>query len=325
MSTRWQVLRDPDWGLRLARLKARLADQTGRPLVLLLGSSRAAAGLRPDRMVSTWTSRSPMVFNFARRGVGPMVSLLYLQRLLDEGVRPDWVLLEFWPFFLSTNNVFGRDDAVFDVRRLQWRDRAAVERDLLNGREQMRLWLRFQLVPWFWQRGILMSYFAPDWGKPEQFTENFWAETDEWGWRDVRALTHDRYGRAVEWARPQVKEMVDGFALDPAAGRRVSDILERCREEVIPVSLLYLPESSDLRSWYSASMLEQTDAYLRSLEQRFAVPVVDARDWVADQYFFDTHHLGADGAAVFSQQLAEATGVPVAGQPLAVHESIRRQ
>jgi len=130
MSTkRGQILRDPDWANRLSRLEQRVAERPQAPLVLVLGSSRAGLGLRPDHMMAAWRPDSPIVFNFSRRGFGPMVSLLYLRRLLDEGIQPDWVVLEIWPVFLSSDNVFGRDDETLDVRRVQWRDRAAVERD----------------------------------------------------------------------------------------------------------------------------------------------------------------------------------------------------
>jgi hypothetical protein len=322
MSTRWQALRDPDWGSRLARLEARLSERPGRPLLLVLGSSRAGVGIRPDELLLKWSSDSPVAFNFARRGFGPMVSLLYLRRLLDEGIRPDWVLVEFWPFFLASNNVFGRDDGMLDPRRLQWRDRAAVERDANDGRAQMHLWMRLQLVPWFWHRSILMGYFAPRWGNVQKFGEDFWAETDEWGWREVRSLTHDRFAREVERQRPELERMVESFALDPTASRRLSDILELSRENGIPISLLYMPESSDLRAGYSSSMLEQVNAYLQSLEQRYAVPVIDARDWMPDECFGDIHHLTTTGATLFSRRLAEVTGLPQEGRPLAASGAV---
>ena len=111
MSTkRWEILRDPDWGMRLNRLETRIKEHPERPLLLVLGSSRAGLGLGPDQMMSTWQPESPLVFNFCRRGFGPMVSLLYLQRIIEEGIRPDWIVFELWPPFLTDNNIFGRDD-----------------------------------------------------------------------------------------------------------------------------------------------------------------------------------------------------------------------
>src|SRR5262249_43103134 len=39
----------------------------------------------------------PVVFNLARGGSSPLLNLLTLQRLLADGIRPDWVLLEIFP------------------------------------------------------------------------------------------------------------------------------------------------------------------------------------------------------------------------------------
>ncbi len=62
---------EPDHTMRLARLEARLREGAGRPLVLVLGSSRAANGVRPSAIgdVSGDSSRrAPVVFNFATLG-----------------------------------------------------------------------------------------------------------------------------------------------------------------------------------------------------------------------------------------------------------------
>src|ERR1051326_3542892 len=230
MSTaRGQILRDPDWGIRLGRLEKRLAERPEAPLVLILGSSRVGLGLRPDKMMDAWRPQSPTVFNFSRRGFGPMVSLLYLRRILDEGIRPDWVLLEIWPAFLSSDNIFGRDDETLDVRRLQWSDRDLVTRDAKNGAELIRLWLQVQPFPWYWHRSVLICYFAPKWGPPVPFGDDFWAATDDWGWRDLPNLGHERFERFVERAE-DITGVLERLDVNPVAARRISDLLKICNE-----------------------------------------------------------------------------------------------
>jgi hypothetical protein len=314
-TTRWQILRDPDWGIRLRRLEARIAERQSDRLLLLLGSSRAGLGIRPDHMMSAWQPRSPMVFNFCRRGFGPMVALLYLRRILDEGIRPDWIVLEIWPPFLTDNNIFGRDDATLDPRRLQWRDRALVERDAKNGSELMRLWLEVQWVPWYWHRTVLLGYFAPEWGPPVPFGDDFWATTDQWGWRGIPRFGHEKFQRFVEKG-VEFKGVLEVLDVTPAAERRISDFLTLCKDNKIPVSVLYMPESSALRGWYPAAVRQRIDEYLHGLRAQFGAPLIDARDWMPDEYFGDTHHLTEEGAALFSRHLAEVIGVPVKGEPL---------
>jgi hypothetical protein len=77
-----------------------------------------------------------------------------------------------------------------------------------------------------------------------------------------------------------------------------------------------MPESSPLRSWYSPAARERIDQYLRGLGKQFGAPLIDARDWMADEYFSDTHHLTSEGAALFSRHLAEVIGTPTKGRPL---------
>jgi hypothetical protein len=316
MSTeRWQILRDPDWGRRLERLETRIEERPDRPLVLVLGSSRAGLGLRPDQMMSTWQPQSPLVFNFCRRGFGPMVSLLYLRRILEEGIRPDWVVFELWPPFLNGNNIFGRDDETLDPRRLQWRDRRAVERDAKDGPRLMRMWMQFQLVPWYWHRSVLLGYFAPKWGPPVPYGDDFWADTDEWGWRETPETEHKHFERFVAKGE-EFKQVLESLKVTPQAKRRIGDFLMICKQNKIPVSVLYMPESSPLRSWYPATVREQIDEFLHGLRADFGAPLIDARDWMADQYFGDTHHLTAEGAVLFSRRLAQVVGTPVRGEPL---------
>src|SRR5262249_43309369 len=92
-------LRDPPYGHKLARLREQLAEQPGRPLALVLGSSRSLMGVRPDLLTDRHQpeEQQPLVFNFALAGSDPTHELLTIHRLLGEGVRPRWVLIEVPP------------------------------------------------------------------------------------------------------------------------------------------------------------------------------------------------------------------------------------
>src|SRR4051812_9913784 len=92
-------LTDPRYGCRLRTLQARRAAEPHRPLVLALGSSRTEVGLRPELMPPS--TDGPLVFNLARGGTSQVMNLLTLRRLLADGVRPDWLLLEVLPACLA--------------------------------------------------------------------------------------------------------------------------------------------------------------------------------------------------------------------------------
>ena len=94
-------IRDPEFGYRLLRLREQGASAPDRPLFLILGSSRTLSGICPPALPG-WPADAgpePRVFNFSLLGAGPVRELLTLRRLLADGHRPDWLLLEVWPPF----------------------------------------------------------------------------------------------------------------------------------------------------------------------------------------------------------------------------------
>src|SRR5205823_3969902 len=88
-------LRDPEYGRRLATLRARLAERgPGRKLVLMLGSSRVGVNVRPALLAANQpaSGQEAVVFNFGLCGARPVMELLCLERLLADGIHPDTLL-----------------------------------------------------------------------------------------------------------------------------------------------------------------------------------------------------------------------------------------
>src|SRR5438128_3769067 len=83
------AIRDPEFESRLERLRARQAEMPGRPLVLVIGSSRTGYGLDARRLSEANEGSGALVFNFGISGSGPLFQLVSLRRLLDAGVRPE--------------------------------------------------------------------------------------------------------------------------------------------------------------------------------------------------------------------------------------------
>ena len=92
------------------------------------------------------------------------------------------------------------------------------------------------------------------------------------------------------------------FQVATDEARAVREFLDLCRRRKIGVTLVLMPESSAFRSWYSPQATARLDAFLADLRRDGGVAVVDARDWVADQGFFDGHHLLASGALTFTRR-----------------------
>jgi hypothetical protein len=65
-----------------------------------------------------------------------------------------------------------------------------------------------------------------------------------------------------------------------------------------------LPESSEFRSWYAPAVEQMSVRRFAELGSRPGVRLINARDWVADEYLGDGFHLVPQGAEAFTRRLA---------------------
>lgn len=161
----WNVaLRDPLWGRKLAVMRERIAAEPGRPLVAVLGSSRTALGVKMGSSpeMELRDAQSPIVFNLGVMGAGPVSQLMYLRRLLAEGIKPDRVLLEIHPLLLHEGRGWGELD-VLDVNRLAWSDLSTLERYVYDPASLRWRWFRSRLAPCISHRVLFQMELAPKW------------------------------------------------------------------------------------------------------------------------------------------------------------------
>ena len=111
-------VRDPEFAAKVERLRARRVEQPDRPLILVLGSSRAEFGLYSDDLSATAGPSSPLIFNFAVGGCGPLLQQVFLERLLKEGLRPDFVFVEVPPLLLVSWHRSAGEEKLLDGARL---------------------------------------------------------------------------------------------------------------------------------------------------------------------------------------------------------------
>ena len=319
----WPVLRDPDWGNRIVRLDELVDAKPHKPLLVVLGSSHTALGLRPDILMDTWShaGESPLVFNFSRLGNGPLFELLYLHRLLERGIRPDWLIVEIWPILLDDSALDGREDERLDIHRLQSGDWPVLARHSALHDRLFDKWWWDDLTPWYSQRSVLIGYFAPGWKPFEPFSDRLFAGLDPWGWREWKAMNRQRYRKEAARSIRSWSNRLASLRISARADREMREILELCRQQTIAVSLLLMPESSDLRRSYSASSRRTLLGYLTTLGDEYGAPLIDTGDWAPDAAFGDADHLMASGADDFSRRLAELTGPPRVGRALALRHA----
>jgi hypothetical protein len=317
---------DPNFTLRLRALRERMAEAPGRPLAVFIGSSRAAGGVVPDAIApESSMSRDPVIFNFALVGAGPIRHLMTLRRLCASGLQPDWLFLEVWapglpqiPPFSDESTVFGPDVYWPDITvaaRLYGRP-WKVAGTVLEARAAPAIHYRLQLLTRYAHE--LLPYDSPP---PEILSARFaWCTLDRSGWL---RLFYDRPGpeqfaRELEGTRRAIQPLVaERFRISPVADKALRSLLDECRARRIRTALFLMPEHSAMRGWYLSSTRATERAYLGRLRDEYGVPVIDAREWLADEDFVDSCHLLPRGARHFSERFGRVVYRPLlAGQSL---------
>lgn len=294
-------LRDPEYGKRLSRLHDRVAENPDRPLVLVLGSSRAAMGVRPGAL----DNRSgPMLFNFALAGSGPVMELMAFRRAMADGVKPSAVLIEYWPAFLREDSGYA-EDARIDPARLCPRDRPLIREYFRDPDGTERVMRRHRLNPWYEHRRALLNQLAPRWLPTSQRTEAIWDKIDDWGWLPGHDVVSDAqresaFKGTIEYYRP----LFQAYEVSPVADRALRQLIAEVRERGLPVALVYLPESTRFRTLMPPAAVTRADTHLQSVCADLVIPLIDLRTWAPDEMMPDGFHLMQHGAAEFTKTLA---------------------
>jgi hypothetical protein len=315
---RWRAdLRDPEYGCKLARLRACLAAGPDRPLLLALGSSRTDLGFRPDVLhdLRLPDGREVVCFNFGLTGAEPLEQLVALNRLLGAGVRPRWVLIEIRPTVLQANAAI--EDALA-AECLSWSDLGRIRSYCSRPAAVYARWGAAAVLPCFSHRLCFMSRYAPDWLPRQSRLDYIWNGLDANGW------FRPPEGRAAPGADPHqnASKRAAGFAIGVLADGCLRELVALCRREGIGPVFVVMPEATEFRSAYPPGSREPIDAYLTSLSRNCQVPLIDARDWIDDRDFFDTQHLLAEGGRRFTERLGREVLEPMlAGCPVIAQDA----
>jgi hypothetical protein len=301
--------RDPVFGYKAARLLRRTVAAEVRPLtVVMLGTSRTAYGLQGRKLeerLRRELGRPIVAFNFGIPAGGPLTELLTLKRLLKSGVRPDFVLIEVIPPFLAGQPEAPREVFRFCPARMALGELPLLERYGMPHQLLRQACCTSWPVPWYAHRFDILSWAAPAW-VPVQVRQDWSRSTDESGWGPftTRDSSPARCRYAVERTKEEYAGYFKNFRLGGPSCQALHDLMELCRAEALPTALVLMPEGTDFRSWYTPPIWVQIQAFLEELKRKYAVPLINARDWVADEDFYDSHHMFPHGAAVFSERFA---------------------
>ena len=299
-------LRDPEYGLRLKSLRERRRQFPDRRLTVILGSSRTAMGIRPDVYEATLDEPldAPLLFNMSMSGAGPILQLMMLERLLADGVRPDALLLEYWPALLRGDGPY-REDRRVNAERLRASDDPIIA-EYFTDPEATRTRMRAdRLLPAWYHRRALLEQHWPSALPWSERTDGAWSTLDGWGWLPGRKT----YTAAqVERGWPHVAgfygPLFHGYGIAALADRALRACFARCRELGIEMSWIALPESARFRTLMTPDAIRFSDEHRTRLQSEWNVPFVDGRAWADDAALPDGFHLTQDGATAFTRKLA---------------------
>jgi hypothetical protein len=300
---------DQEFGRRLALLRQRQAEEPGRPLMLLVGSSRTVMSFLPEKLppLRTTSGEQALPFNFSHLGAGPAMNLLEVRRLLRNGIRPQWLVVEVMPSQL------GDDNQTVVISTASASD-LSVTRRYRNPWQVYGYFVRNQLVPCYKHRMYLAHHAVPAWVPPADWEKNdipLGALGGDYAWQAVANTTPDEVRLRTERARVGYFPTLQNLRVVDMSDRAMRELLELCRGQGIAVALLLTPEGSAFQNWYSPEARRCVDDYCDAVSREYGVPLIDGRDWLDDTAFADSHHVTLAGAEAFTQRLGREVLQPL--------------
>jgi hypothetical protein len=310
------AVRDPEFAVREARLVGHIRRTPDAPLLLMLGSSRTELALQAGRLSDAAAGGKAVVFNFGMPGCGPLMQLVCLRRLLDKGICPDKLFVEVMPPMLSWEQGAPIEERMLDGSRLSAREAAGLWPYFEQPRRLLWKWGLAQCLAGYCRRAAwcrALSFGVSEPGTDPRAPDYL---MDSHGWQQ-RLATVDAEQRSAltRLARDQYDGALLHFEVAPQAQRALLDLLALCRSEGVEVTLVLMPEGTAFRALYPPEANDRLEQFLVELCREEHAKLVDARYWVDDGDFTDSHHVLAHGAEVFSNRFqAEVLRPTLAGQ-----------
>lgn len=294
--------RDPEYAVREQRLLARLAGGE-RPLWLALGSSRTQLGLQAAKLDAHDDRQAPLVFNFGMPGCGPLLQRVCFERLLARGVRPAKLFVEVNPALFAWRGGEPMEERMLDGARLSPAELARVLPYYSEPRRVLGKWAWAWFLPCHRRSAELRRLMAG--GQAASDADAADHLMDKYGWQHVPApVDAARRRELTKMAADQYDGALSRFEPGSAQRKLLDELLARCRQESIQAVLVLMPEGTSFERLYGPQSEPALKQLLAELSRKHDVAVIDARRWVADEFFSDGHHLLPDGATAFTDRFA---------------------
>lgn len=256
--------------------------------IVITGSSRALAHYDP-RTIQTITGKS--AYNLGRNGSQTDMQVAFLKAYLAHNQKPEVVIHNLDAFsFVTTHEVY---DPVEYTPYL-------YDRNLYDALHKINpnIW-KTRYIPLYgyvvedskfaWMLGL--KGFAGVSPREDYFL-GFNPRTTKWSEDFQKLKAHNPNGVS--------------FQIEPGGIRDVEELISICRENGIKLILVYSPEYSEIQKF--TTNRDRIFSEFHRLADPAGVPLWDFSNWqhAGDtNYFQNSQHLNADGAAAFSADLAK--------------------
>ena len=283
--------------------------------IVITGSSRALAHYDP-RIIEAIAGHT--AFNLGRNGSQTDMQVAFLKAYLAHNRKPDVVIHNLDAFtFVTTREVY--DPVEYTPYLYDHELYSALQKINPNIWKSRYLPLYGYVVEDINFSWILGVKGFTGWSPPEDYFLGFNPRSKKWT-DDFQHLKANNPNGVR-------------FDIEPAGVEDVEELIRVCRENGIQLIFVYSPEYVEMQS-LTRNRVEIFSRF-HGLAERFGVPLWDYSDWRYSghqEFFQNSQHLNADGAAVFSSDMAErlkeylATRRPVAGNSpaAATHSGVRR-
>jgi hypothetical protein len=255
--------------------------------VIISGSSRAAYHYDP-RTIETLTGRS--AFNIGRAGSQTDVQLAVLKAYLEHNRKPRLIVHNLDAFsFVSSRKIY--DPALY-VPYLSDKEiygpLAQIEPDIAKSRYLPLYGYVVEDMGFTWIQGLkALVGISP---KQDYFLG---FSPRDYKWSDDFSNFKAGNPHGVS------------FAIEPSGVRALEQLIEVCRKNGIPLVFVYSPEFIGMQEM--TNNRAEIFAQFQELASRYHVPLWDYSNWKFDgdrDFFYNSQHLNAPGAALFSEDLA---------------------
>ncbi|MGE3805206.1 MAG: hypothetical protein AB7K24_11085 [Gemmataceae bacterium] len=303
-------LRDPLFWTKLFRFQGRLASSPRSLSIACFGSSRTIYGL-PGQVVEQTLAqeleRDVVVGNLGVWGAGPIAQRLHIERLLASGVLPDVIVLEILPVHFTAAPQ-PQELLLFPEQDQSWQDRKLLAG---FGKPPDAEWWSTVLLPAYHQRATIMSKLYPSLLQP--IYRRDWGQAgDDTGWEPLKGSGQSPAVLAA--TRGEFEPKLAQLAPGGLPARAFAETLTLARQAGCAVVVVFMPEGPAMRSWYRPESAGQLEQLVRTECARVGASVIDARAWLPEESFRDSHHLYPPGAAEFGQRFGAALAARLHGQ-----------